>query len=194
MVIDNSFTEIMSKRTNEELIKIVTVDRDSYQPTAIEAAEKEIEKRNIEVSKIEELKTTYTKLADNQKQIDSNKVSAMTRLLHFIVDTLAVLIFATILSFLIIPLATDSNQNLLGYLLLAVSFFGYYIFMETKYQKTLGKFITKTKVIMKDGQKPTQSDIIRRTAFRLVPFDRVSYFFVVNGIHDYLSNTTVVKD
>lgn len=189
-----NFTEIMSKRTNEELVKIVTVDRDSYQPTAIEAAEKEIEKRNIEVSKIEELKTTYTKLADQQKQIDSNKVSAMTRLLHFMVDTLAVLIITTVLAFLITPIATDSNQNLLGYLLLAVSFFGYYIFMETKYQKTLGKFITKTKVIMKDGQKPAQGDIVRRTACRLVPFDRVSYFFAVNGIHDYLSNTTVVKD
>jgi uncharacterized RDD family membrane protein YckC len=191
---DKNFTEIMSKRTNEELIKIVRVDRDSYQPTAIEAAEREIQKRNIEVSKIEEVKTTYTKLADKQKEIDTNKVSAVTRLLHFIIDTLAVLIIATVLPFLITPFATGFNQNLLGYSLLVVSFFGYYIFMETKYQKTLGKFITKSKVIMKGGQKPTQGDIITRTACRLVPFDRVSYFFAVNGIHDYLSNTTVVKD
>jgi uncharacterized RDD family membrane protein YckC len=190
----NSFTETMSKRTNEELIKIVTVERDGYQQTAIDAAEKEIEKRNIDINKIEELKTVYTKLADEQKEIESNKVTPWTRFLHFIIDTVAWLIVAVIIGFLFDPLLTGSNQDFLGYSLLAVSFFGYYVFMETKYQKTIAKFITKTKVIMTDGKKPNGVDIMRRTACRLIPFDRVSYFFTPNGFHDYLSNTTVVKD
>ena len=191
---DKSFTEIMSKKTSEELIKIVTVDRDEYQPTAIEAAEKEIEKRNIDVKKIEELTTVCTKLADEQKEIESNKVSSLTRFLHFIIDTVAWLIVATIIGFLLDPLLAESNQNILGYLLLVVSFFGYYVFMETRYQKTIAKFITKTKVVMADGKKPNTGDIVRRTACRLIPFDRVSYFFSANGFHDNLSNTTVVKD
>jgi uncharacterized RDD family membrane protein YckC len=191
---ENSFTETMSKRTNEELIKIVTVERDGYQQTAIDAAEKEIEKRNIDINKIEELKTVYTKLADEQKEIESNKVTPWTRFLHFIIDTVAWLIVAVIIGFLFDPLLTGSNQDFLGYSLLAVSFFGYYVFMETKYQKTIAKFITKTKVIMTDGKKPNGVDIMRRTACRLIPFDRVSYFFTPNGFHDYLSNTTVVKD
>jgi uncharacterized RDD family membrane protein YckC len=191
---ENNFTEIMSKRTNEELVKIVTVDRDGYQSTAIEAAEKEIEKRNIDVQKIDELKTVITKLADEQKQIDSKKVNLPTRFLHFVIDTFAWLILITIIGFLFDPWLKGSDQNLLGYLLLAVSYFGYYVFMETKYQKTIAKFITKTKVIMTDGKKPETGDIIRRTACRLIPFDRVSYFFMANGFHDHLSNTTVVKD
>jgi hypothetical protein len=93
---ENSFTDIMSKRTNEELIKVVTVDRDGYQPTAIEAAEKEIEKRNIDVRRIDELKTVFSKLADEQKQIENNKVSSLTRFLHFVIDTFVWLIVASI--------------------------------------------------------------------------------------------------
>ena len=37
-----NFKEAMSKRTDEQLIKVVTVDRADYQPIAIEAAEQEI--------------------------------------------------------------------------------------------------------------------------------------------------------
>lgn len=187
----------MSKRTDEELIKIVTLDRDGYQSTAIEAAEKEIDRRKIDITKIEELKTVYTELADEQKEIESNKVSSWTRFLHFIIDTVAWLIIATMIGFLLDPLLIGLNQAFLDYLfylLLAFSFFGYYIFMETKYQKTIAKFITKTKVIMADGKKPDTGDIVRRTIYRLIPFDRVSYFFSSNGFHDNLSSTTVVKE
>ena len=191
---DNSFAEIMSKRTNEELIKVVTVDRDGYQQTAIEAAEKEIEKRNIDFKRIDELKTVYNKLADDQKQIESKQVNSLTRFLHFVIDTFAWLVVASLIGFLLNPLLIDSNQNILVYLILAVSFFGYYVFMETSYQKTLGKFITKTKVITTDGKKPSTADITRRTACRLIPFDRVSYFLSSNGFHDKLSDTTVVKE
>ena len=36
---ENEFAKVMSERTDEELIKIVTVERTSYNPTAIEAAD-----------------------------------------------------------------------------------------------------------------------------------------------------------
>ncbi len=66
--------------------------------------------------------------------------------------------------------------------------------MEIKFQKTLGKFVTKTKVVKLNGEKPTNEDIITRTFCRLIPFDRISFLFVKNGIHDFLSKTKVVKD
>jgi len=50
------FSETMSNRTDEELIKIVTVDRNDYQTEAVEAAEKEIKTRNIDATKIESVK------------------------------------------------------------------------------------------------------------------------------------------
>ena len=65
--------------------------------------------------------------------------------------------------------------------------------MEYKYERTLGKFITKTIVLTKDGKKTKFSDILARTFCRLIPFDWLSYFFTSNGLHDRLSNTTVIK-
>ena len=40
---ENEFTKVMSERTDEELIKIVTVERTGYNATAIEAADAEVE-------------------------------------------------------------------------------------------------------------------------------------------------------
>jgi uncharacterized RDD family membrane protein YckC len=85
-------------------------------------------------------------------------------------------------------------MTLIGYLMLAVGFFGYYVIMETKYQKTIGKYITKTKVVNKNGTKPEVGDIVRRTFCRLIPFDRISFLFTANGFHDRLSDTTIIKD
>jgi len=79
-------------------------------------------------------------------------------------------------------------------ILMLVFSFIYYIFMESKYQKTLGKMLMKTKVVMADGTTPEVSDIITRTFCRLIPFDRISFLFTKNGFHDRLSSTMVVKD
>jgi uncharacterized RDD family membrane protein YckC len=189
---NTDFKEVMSKRTDEDLIKIVTVDRGRYQPLAVEAAEEEIKKRKIDTTKIEQVKVDLTAKFEKQKELNANKVSALTRFIHFIVDTIVWLIIAAILTF---PLnAKDDLQMLLGYLLLFTSFMGYYTFMETKYQKTIGKFMTKTKVVNKNGSKPEVGDIVRRTFYRLIPFDRVSFLFSPNGFHDRLSDTTIIKD
>jgi uncharacterized RDD family membrane protein YckC len=103
------------------------------------------------------------------------------------------MIFAFILGLFINP--TDQGlMTILGYLMLTASFFGYYVFMETKYQKTIGKFITKTKVVNKNGTRPEVGDIVRRTFCRLIPFDRISFLFTQNGFHDRLSDTTIIKD
>jgi len=65
--------------------------------------------------------------------------------------------------------------------------------MEAKYQTTVGKIITKTKVVTKDGKKPEFTNIVRRTLFRLIPVDQISFLFLSEGFHDYLSETTIVK-
>ena len=52
---NTDFTEVMAKRTDEELIIIVSVDKTDYQPLAVVAAEGEIKKRNIDKTKIEQI-------------------------------------------------------------------------------------------------------------------------------------------
>lgn len=189
---NTDFKDVMSKRTDEELIKIVTVDRNGYQPLAIVAAEEEIRKRNIDAATIEQVKNASTAKIEEKKQLDTQKVSLPTRFTHFVVDTIIWLIISAILTF---PLnANDGIQMLAGYVILFATFVGYYSFMEIKYQKTVAKFITKTKVVTSNGNKPEMGDIMRRTFCRLIPFDRVSFLFTQNGFHDRLSNTTIIKD
>lgn len=81
----DSFEDVMSKKTDEELIAIVTFDKSKYQESAIISAEREIEKRNIdstiisninegiEIKKFEDqiFKDAYK--VDNQEIISLNK-------------------------------------------------------------------------------------------------------------------------
>ncbi|MCX6181466.1 MAG: hypothetical protein NT150_06035 [Bacteroidetes bacterium] len=61
------FTEAMAKNSNEQLLKIVTDLRNDYQPAAIIAAEKEIEKRNLSDLQIQRTKANL----DEQKRIEN---------------------------------------------------------------------------------------------------------------------------
>ena len=188
----NEFAKVMSERTDEELIKIVTVKRDGYNPIAIEAAEYEIEKRNIDTSNFEKIKEKITIEKEQKQIVNSNVVGSIIRFLNFLIDFIIWLVIVTIFTF---PLsANDEIEMLFGYVIMFATFIGYYGVMEIKFQKTIGKFITKTKVVKLNGEKPENSDIILRTFCRLIPFDRVSFLFTKNGIHDFLSKTKVIKD
>ena len=130
--------------------------------------------------------------------LDSNKVRLRTRFLNFLIDTVAFFVVVVALIFILLfVLQYKTNQDILiltYFGIIIIWFFAYYIILEHKYQKTLGKFITKTKVITVDGNKPELGNIVRRTFCRLIPLDSASFLFSRNGIHDYLSNTKVVKD
>lgn len=191
------FTEVMSKRTDEELIEIVKVKRDDYQPEAVEAAENELQKRQVDPDQIEQVKQELTEKETKKKEFDSSKVTSWTRLIHFIVDLIAFFLTAMILSIILnffLPTTDQDTMTLIGYGLFLFAFFLYFVIMEYKYQKTIGKFLTKTKVVMNDGRKPELNEIFIRTACRLIPLDRISFLFTRNGFHDRLSNTTVIKD
>lgn len=196
---ENEFVKVMSERTDEELIKIVTVERERYNPTAIEAADAEVEKRNIDTSEFEKIREKATAEKEQKQKVDSNVVGSGIRFVNFLIDFIVWVVLAFIISFIIglfIPLTTE-NQGILTlfvYILFFGSFIAYYAIMEIKFQKTVGKFVTKTKVVKMNGEKPTDGDIITRTFCRLIPFDRISFLFVKNGIHDFLSKTKVVKD
>ncbi len=195
---ENEFKQVMSERTDEELIKIVTVERERYNPIAIEAAESEIEKRKLDISGFEQVIEDATIEKEQKQQVDLNIAGSVIRFLNYIIDFivayLLVLVVFIILGIFITPFANDILGAFLTLIIAFGTFLSYYAFMEIKFQKTVGKFITKTKVVKINGEKPNTSDIITRTLCRLIPIDGISYVFVKNGIHDYLSKTKVVKD
>lgn len=189
---NTDFKEVMSKHSDDELIKIVTIDRNKYQPLAIEVAEEEIKKRSIDTTKIDQVKVDLTAKITEQEVLEAKKVKSVTRFLNFIIDTIVWFIIVAILTNFVDP--KDPIQMVFGYFIFFAGYIGYYAFMETKYQKTIGKFITKTKVVNKNGTKPQGGDILRRTFCRLIPFDRISFLFTPNGFHDRLSDTILIKE
>ena len=70
----------------------------------------------------------------------------------------------------------------------------YYTIFETTTGKTLGKYITKTKVVTEDGFPPAIQNILGRTFARFIPFEPFSFFGSNVGWHDSISKTFVVSE
>ncbi|TNJ45308.1 RDD family protein [Tamlana fucoidanivorans] len=59
--------------------------------------------------------------------------------------------------------------------------------------RTIGKYITKTKVVMLDGSNPEPIDFLKRSFSRIIPFEALSFLGAGGrGWHDTLSKTFVV--
>ena len=76
----------------------------------------------------------------------------------------------------------------------AVFYFLYYFIFEYFKGQTIGKMITKSKVISStDNNEYFFLRIFIRTLTRLIPFDILSYIFTSRGLHDIFSKTEVVN-
>src|ERR1035437_3059242 len=175
---ENDFKKIMAEYSDEQLIKIVTIQRNDYNPLAIEVADLEIKNRNIDLSKIEEVKENLIAKDVKQKEFDSRIVRSYIRFYHFIFDSIAILFFVFIL-LKVLDIFIDSPTKMITNIIVSfislITFFTYYIVLEYKYKKTIAKFITKTKVVKDNNQILKLTDILIRTICRLIPFDRFSY-------------------
>lgn len=92
--------------------------------------------------------------------------------------------------------AVVSDQALVVTVVIAafIVLFGYHLVCESIWQRTIGKLITKTKVVDRAGNKPSFGKILLRTICRIIPFEFISYLLHSHpiGIHDQLSGTMVV--
>ncbi|WP_435625324.1 RDD family protein [Flagellimonas sp.] len=75
-----------------------------------------------------------------------------------------------------------------------LSNFAYYFVMEYCYLKTIGNFLTRTKVVMKNNTSPNEIDILIRTLGRFFPLAFAVNFFTDDKFHETISNTKVVYD
>ena len=184
----------MASRSDAELVAIVTTDRNKYQQLAIEAAEHEIESRNISAERRDALQLKNLEHMQLVYDLDTRKVSSSVRFANFIVDIIVIFIcnsiFAVLMSLTGIDTSAGTGVPLLFFLIV---FCGYYVVMESEWQQTLGKMVTGTKVVTALDERPTLGDIVARTLCRLIPFDRVSFLFTQNGFHDSISKTMVVR-
>ncbi|MBJ6110173.1 RDD family protein [Hymenobacter sp. BT523] len=80
-------------------------------------------------------------------------------------------------------------SNLVGIGLMFV----YYFVLEVSTGRTIGKLLTRTRVVMEDGFELTTKAIFLRSLCRMIPFDAFSFLSGNAGWHDTFSKTRVVQ-
>lgn len=124
-------------------------------------------------------------------------VKSIIRLANFIIDSLVWLILYLSIAYIIDLYFVSFNSYSVNYIysitLGLLIYLIYYSLCEYYFHRTIGKFLTKTKVIYRYNESITYSVILKRTLYRLIPIDIFYYFFSRNGLHDKLSNTLVIK-
>jgi uncharacterized RDD family membrane protein YckC len=74
-----------------------------------------------------------------------------------------------------------------------IYFFYYFLFELSTGGRSLGKWITGTKVVMADGSKPDAVTLLKRNAIRFIPFEGFSAFGnPCSPWHDSWSGTCVI--
>ena len=131
--------------------------------------------------------------------------SAGNRFVNLIIDVIIYYIISFILGLFLGFLSTIGidgplefiiSMGAIGNLIYGIVVFVlYYTVMETLTQKSLGKYVTKTIVVLEDGTKPKVKDIFIRSLCRNIPFDHFSFLGSdARGWHDSISETYVVNE
>lgn len=125
------------------------------------------------------------------------------RFLNLVIDTIAYYVFIFVLGVILGLLAVIGFDAPIVYMETAgivenyiISFGAYILYftlIEGFTQRSLGKYITGTMVLIEDGSKPTFKDIFIRSLCRLIPFEAFSFLGTEGrGWHDSMSDTYVV--
>ncbi len=140
-----------------------------------------------------------SKLKDNITKNEFIYASKWQRFANMLIDDLGYFILAVIVGALVAIIGGDSAVALmesipdiiLGYVIFSI----YYFFCEFFTGRTLGKLITRTRVVDEEGNKPSFRKILGRTFTRLVPFEAFSFLGKDGrGLHDRWPKTYVIKN
>ena len=131
--------------------------------------------------------------ASRGKRFANSLIDLLTfYVLTFIVGLLSAILFE-ILDSSIINENTGGN-TLLNYFIGSIVWMTYYTLIEyATGGRSIGKYITKTKVITLEGEKPTFKNCLIRSLCRFIPFEAFSFLGSEDaGLHDSISDTRVV--
>ena len=132
--------------------------------------------------------------------------SKTTRALNFLIDIIFIKITITILYVIsgFIPFGEqyyslldwfDSFDDAQNFLLGSAVMFAYYLILEMAFARSIGKYFTKTIVVISDGSRPKPINILSRTLIRIFPLEYFSFLRGRKpGWHDEHSGTFVVKN
>lgn len=114
----------------------------------------------------------------------------LVRLSNFVIDTSIFVVLIFIFMEVVPRQVGIDNIKWVSILI----YFLYYFILEYFGGQTVGKRITKSKVMNLEAGKEVQlGQILIRTIMRCIPVDILSYLFTNNGFHDRISGTLTIK-
>ncbi|MCY0968738.1 RDD family protein [Chryseobacterium wangxinyae] len=135
--------------------------------------------------------------------IDRNKASLGTRFVNNMIDLIILAIIHVVLAIFSNLLYAITYHNFFifynnggfiwdFFLGAVVAFIYFYLWESYSDGKTPGKYLTGTRVISTDGNRPTKKQYLSRSLYRVIPFEALS-FFGSEGWHDGMSDTRVIN-
>ena len=120
------------------------------------------------------------------------------RFANYLIDLVSIVSIAVFIGLLCALLGFTSfidslDNSLMERVVGLVLSFVYYLFFEALFGRTIGKMVTGTRVVMEDGSTPSFSAILKRTLWRCVPFDGLTFLGNARGWHDEKSDTMVIR-
>ncbi len=123
-----------------------------------------------------------------------NSVGIGTRVLNCIIDTLLFFLLAYIGYKVWVFYAFYWHITYLPfYVFFFISWFVYYLFFESLFARTPGKWLSISKVVTRQGKRPGFFRICLRSLVRLTIIDCFFIPFLDKTLHDALSGTEVVE-
>jgi len=148
----------------------------------------------MEVLNYKEFKVTDEMLASSGARFLNNIIDTV---IFYLIIFFVFFLFGLLASFIATEEASDWVEKIVEnsmFMFLLIMFF-YFSVMEFLTGKSVGKAITRTTVVLENGEKPNYKATAKRTIIRFVPFDGLSFLGTpCRGWHDSWSNTYVVKD
>lgn len=139
-------------------------------------------------------------MSELQRAVNLSVASSGIRLINYLIDLIGVILVIFIIAFILgifdaLSVFDIFEEGITGNLLSYGIYALYYFLFEwgTK-GRSLGKWITATKVIKENGDENlTTKDYFLRSLARIIPFEPFSFLFFRNGWHDSISGTRVVN-
>ncbi len=142
--------------------------------------------------------TTISSNTRDRNHQPGKPVHSGIRLINFIIDSLVWITLYFAIAYVFDLYFLRFNSYFVNYIysisLGLLVYWAYYCVLEFYFQKTLGKLLSRTKVLSTNEGELSFRSVLIRTISRLIPIDFLYYFFSRRGLHDRLSNTLVVKD
>ncbi len=133
---------------------------------------------------------------------DYINASTLKRFINLIIDSLVIgalwlglfILTGKLIAKYGVPDWIEVGKNYDLSLTLLITFLPYYLIFEGIFKTTLGKLITRTKIVRLDGDSISFYNGLARTLCRLIPLEPFSYLFKKEfGWHDNITDTRVVN-